>query len=73
MSDYNDFVPGAVVDINGVSAPAGYAARITVANTALGNVPAAESLRITVTVTGTDGIPVVLDGYRTRYAPRSGP
>ena len=36
-------------------------------------VPASESLRITVTVTGPDGMPIVLDGYRTRYAPRSVP
>lgn len=75
VSDYHafPFVPGAVVDINGNAAPPGYTAVIAVESIALGAVPAAASLRITVTVTGPDGIPIVLQGYRTRYAPRSVP
>jgi MSHA pilin protein MshD len=78
VSDYSAFVPGAVVDINGAAAPAGYAAAIAVAAppVALGVVPLTETLLITVTVTHPGCIPppcVVLDGYRTRYAPNSLP
>jgi MSHA pilin protein MshD len=75
VSDYNGFAmgAGAVKDINGTAAPAGYTAGIVVAQTALGGISAVESLRITVTVTGLDGVPITLDGYRTRYAPRSVP
>lgn len=78
VSDYNDFVPGAVVDINGNGTPAlaGYTAAIAVTNTALGVVPATESLLITVTVDnpGCEVHPCIrLDGYRTRYSPRSVP
>ena len=36
-------------------------------------VPAAASLRVTVTVTGPIGTSVMLDGYRTRYAPNALP
>ncbi|MCW5604789.1 MAG: type II secretion system protein [Burkholderiales bacterium] len=42
-----------------------------VANTA--TVPAGTSLRVTVTVTGPNGVTAVLDGYRTRYAPNALP
>jgi MSHA pilin protein MshD len=79
VSDYNGFpfVPGAPVpDINGnTTSPAGYTTAIVVAAppVALGVVPIADTLLITVTVTGPDGIPIVLDGYRTRYAPNSVP
>ncbi len=75
VNDYNglSMAAGAVTDITGGAVVAGYAANIVVTNTALAAVPASESLLITVTVTGPDGMPVVLDGYRTRYAPRSVP
>lgn len=75
VNDYNglNMAAGAVTDITGGAAVAGYSASIAVAQTALGTVPNTESLLITVTVTGPDGLPVVLDGYRTRYAPRSVP
>jgi len=75
VSDYNafPFVAGAVEDINQRVAVTGYTASIAVAQTALGTVPVGESLRITVTVTGPDHVPIILDGYRTRYAPRSVP
>lgn len=36
-------------------------------------VPAAASLRVTVTVTGPNNVVVALDGYRTRYAPNALP
>jgi MSHA pilin protein MshD len=66
---------GGIKDITNslISGLSGYSANITVAQAALGVVPASESLHITVTVTGPDGLPIVLDGYRTRYAPRSVP
>jgi len=77
VNDYAGFgmAAGAILDITSTGgAPAGYTvAPITVTPTALGAIPAAASLRITVTVTGPDGVPVTLDGYRTRYAPNSGP
>ncbi len=75
VNDYAGFsmAAGAVTDITGTPAVAGYAASIAVANSALDVVPASESLHITVTVTGPDGVPVTLEGYRTRYAPRSVP
>ena len=75
VNDYDTFsmAAGAVVDITGGAAVSGYSASIAVVQAALGVVPATEALRITVTVTGPDGMPLMLDGYRTRYAPRSGP
>ena len=79
VSDYRDFVPGPVPDINGAAAPVGYTAAIAetavnlfgIAGTDANGAP--QVLQITVTVTGPDGTPVVLDGYRTRYAPNSLP
>jgi MSHA pilin protein MshD len=79
VNDYNGFafVPGAPVpDINGnATSPAGYTTAIVVAHppVPLGVVPVAETLLITVTVTGPDLVPVTLDGYRTRYAPNNVP
>lgn len=64
---------------NAIGPLAGYAAAIAVATNgipAAGANPAIavdEALRITVTVTGPDGVPVVIDGMRTRYSPRSLP
>lgn len=74
VSDYNGFsmpAGGGIKDIagNAVAGLNGYAAQVTVAQSALGTVPGTESLQITVTVTGPDGTTVTLDGYRTRYAP----
>jgi MSHA pilin protein MshD len=78
VNDYNGFAmaAGAVLDITGAPAVAGYAANIAVAPAALSGIAAVDTngapqaLLITVTVTGPDGVPIVLDGYRTRYAPR---
>jgi hypothetical protein len=48
--------------------PSGYSAAVSVAQDALNGIAAAESLRITVTVThGTDSL--ALEGYRTRHSP----
>ncbi len=75
VNDYNalPLVAGAVVDINGNAAVTGYTASVAVTQTALDTVPNTASLRITVTVTGPDTVPIVLDGYRTRYSPNSVP
>lgn len=83
VSDYNGFdsaaeaPPGLKSITSNDLGLDGYAATIAVAQEALGpagsQVPAAESLRITVTVTGPANTSVTLTGYRTRYAPRAVP
>jgi MSHA pilin protein MshD len=81
VNDYAGFAmgAGAVVDITGVPAVGGYVATIGVVPAAMGGIAAidangaAQALQITVTVTGPDGVPVVLDGYRTRYSPNGVP
>ena len=78
VSDYNGFdsvTDGGIKDITGsvVAALSGYSATVTVAQQSAGGIAAAESLLITVSVTGPDGMPVVVDGVRTRYAPRTTP
>jgi MSHA pilin protein MshD len=77
VNDYNGFkMAGSIQDIsnNTIAELNGYSAQIVVAP-AGGDfpaaVPAAEALRITVTVTGPANVSVVLDGYRLRYAPNS--
>jgi MSHA pilin protein MshD len=78
--DYDGFntstyAPAGMRDILGALIPAlaGYQAVISVVPTALGSIPAAESLLITVTVTGPANTSVRLQGFRTRYAPNSVP
>ena len=83
VSDYNGFTmaTGIIADITGVGVSnlASYSATIAVGQSgipavgAVSAIPATEALGITVTVTGPDNIPVVLNGYRTRYAPTSVP
>lgn len=58
---------------NVVSGLEGYRVQVTVAQQALGAIPAAESLLITVTVDCPANTSVVLHGYRTRYAPNALP
>lgn len=79
VSDYAGFgmAAGALLDITGAAVgPAGYAVAVAVTNNgmpAAGASPAiaaTEALLITVTVTGPDGVPVVVEGIRTRYSPR---
>lgn len=71
VSDYNGFAPsGGIYPIDSVtpiSGLTGYSVSVTVANSALGAVPAADSKLITVTVTGPDGVSVSLAAYRTHY------
>jgi MSHA pilin protein MshD len=78
VSDYNGFSIGpGITDITGaaITGLELYSATVSVANQALGAIPASDSLLITVTVTGPQGsnTTVVLDGYRVRYAPNALP
>lgn len=76
VSDYDGFgmAAGATLDITGTNTGVpGYAANVAVAEIAFGGIAAADALQITVTVTGPDGVPIVVDGVRTRYAPRAVP
>jgi MSHA pilin protein MshD len=76
VSDYNGFsMVSGITDLSGtaLSGLDAYSASVTVANQALGSVPASDSLLITVSVTGPANTTVVLHGYRTRYAPNALP
>jgi MSHA pilin protein MshD len=78
VNDYNGFSMGpGITDFTGAAIPGlgAYTASVSVANQALGAVPASDSLLITVTVTGPPGsnTTVVLHGYRVRYAPNALP
>lgn len=67
VNDYNGLA-GITTSITGGAMPSGYSAAVSVAQDALNGIAAAESLRITVTVThGTDSL--ALEGYRTRHSP----
>ena len=78
VNDYHVFnmAAGAIMDItnNPIGPAAGYSADVAITLAGLTLVPAlpadADALRITVTVTGPDGTPVVVEGIRTRYSPR---
>lgn len=85
VNDYDGFTMnagnGGIKDITGTAIPAlsGYSASVAVAPQAFSGIAAkdvnnaAQVLLITVTVTGPDGLPVVLDGIRTRYSPNAVP
>ncbi|MDH4285515.1 MAG: prepilin-type N-terminal cleavage/methylation domain-containing protein [Gallionellaceae bacterium] len=75
VSDYHGFnsaTDGGIKDITGTTITAlnGYSASINVSAAALPNVAAGDALLIAVTVTGPDGLPVIVEGIRTRHAPR---
>jgi MSHA pilin protein MshD len=72
VADYGGFnmVAGSIMDITNTNIGlAGYRANIVVARNAWAGIPADAALRITVTVTGPDNLPVVVEGIRTRYSP----
>lgn len=82
VNDYQNFSMhpgnGGIKDISNtlINGLDGYAASVVVAepSAGLGGIAAASGvLQITVTVTGPAGTQVVLDGYRTRYAPNGAP
>lgn len=73
VSDYHgsNMGPGAIMDITNTNIGVnGYSTAIVVAQQAITGIPATESLLITVTVTGPNAAPVVVEGIRTRYSPR---
>ena len=75
VNDYNGLA-GITTGITGTAMPPGYSAAITVVQDAFGPggavVPAAAALRMTVTVSfGNENL--VVEGYRTRYAPNALP
>lgn len=77
FDNVNDYGPSLTInpitDVTGtaIAGLGAYSATIAVAAAALGTVPATDSLQITVTVTGPGNNSLVLQGYRTRYAPNA--
>jgi MSHA pilin protein MshD len=74
VNDYNNFqMLNGIVDPSGNAVPGlnGYSALVQVQTppVPLTNIPAGETLLVTVTVTGPGNHSVTLSGYRTRYAP----
>lgn len=68
VQDYNGFSTTGIHAIDGSSPIAGldtYSLSVSVANAALGSVPAADALRVTVTVVG-PRISYALDGYKVK-------
>lgn len=74
VNDYNGLagVPTSA-DGTAIGGLGSYNVAVAVVPEALGVVPAAASLRVRVMVTGPNNVNVVLDGYRTRYAPNALP
>ncbi len=78
VDDYNGFNMNPIVDINNnaITGLANYSASVTTTAVAFGGIAAADAqgqanvLFITVTVTGPQNTTVVLNGYRTKYAPQ---
>lgn len=74
VNDYAGFSMSGIRDVTNaaVAGLSGYSASVAVAAAALDSIPAAgEALKITVTVTAPDGSTIVLQGWRTRYAPNA--
>ena len=78
VDDYNGLSMNPIVDITNtaIGTLTGYSATVSVAAIALGSIAAtdaqgqANALLITVTVSGPQNTTVVLQGYRTKYAPQ---
>jgi MSHA pilin protein MshD len=61
----------AATDLSGaLAAPAGYTAQVTIDSQALGDIPAADALLITVVVTGPGATVATAEGFKTRQVPR---
>jgi MSHA pilin protein MshD len=83
VNDYAGMAPlaaGTITDIAGNNiGVGGYNATIGVEAVPLNGIVATDAngapqvLHITVTVTGPDGVPIMLDGYRTRFSPTGVP
>lgn len=72
VNDYNGFAMNGITDVFGASIPAlaAYNAAVTIVQQGIGGVPADQSLRIDVRVTGPGNTDVTLTAYRLRYAPQ---
>lgn len=77
VADYGGYTMNGITDISGAAVIPGLGNyRADVAITRIGTTfiggaaVAGDALQITVTVTGPDNVPVVVDGIRTRYSPR---
>ncbi|MBL8482314.1 MAG: prepilin-type N-terminal cleavage/methylation domain-containing protein [Rhodocyclaceae bacterium] len=77
VNDYDGYSMNGIRDFTGASIPAlaAYSAQISVQPATLNSIAAASgaALRITVSVSGPGGTQVVLEGWRTRYAPNARP
>ena len=82
VNDYHGFslpAPPGIKGIaeNAIAGLAGYSASISVTQAGLSSgvdaIAADAALRISVTVTGPNGVSTTLEGYRTRYAPNTVP
>jgi MSHA pilin protein MshD len=76
VNDYDGFTMAGITDLATGTPVAGleaYSTAVTVTPAALGAVSATEALLIRVTVTGPGNTQVVLEGYRSRYAPNATP
>jgi MSHA pilin protein MshD len=80
VNDYHGFdtqtaSPAGICDLTGncFSTLSAYRAVVSITEEAIGGIPADDSLRVTVTVTGPAGTSVTVDGYRTRHTPTAVP
>lgn len=69
VQDYNNLPDTVVRDQNNTPIPAlsGYGVTVSVTGSALNTIPAADSLRIDITVTHPAIDPISISGYRTNY------
>ena len=70
IRDYDGFTTSGIFPIDDTTAIPGltaYTLNVTVVGSALNGIPVADASLITVTVTGPDGVPVAMSGYRTNY------
>ena len=70
IRDYDGFTTSGIFPIDDTTAIPGltaYTLRVTMVGSVLNGIPAADASLITVTVTGPDGVPVAISGYRTNY------
>lgn len=75
VADYSNFNMNPILDITGGTTGLNYTANVTITRigTAFLGATNDAALLINVTVTGLDGVPVVLEGIRTRYSPNGLP
>jgi MSHA pilin protein MshD len=77
VNDYHNFSMAGISDITGTVLPAlsAFSATVTITPETLAgtgaSVPSAAALRISVRVSGPGNRSILLEGYRTRYGPRT--